>query len=270
MSSNAGLLTLRKWYFSLNEEAGPDFEAMARAAVRSCLRNTHLQPHCLYAGSPNAFTAWLQDHQVKVVFHRAAFLEPLIAAGRCDQAYGTVARGAFLRVEVPRIEQEDRLVLYTDVDVIFLEDLAGPQPLPRLFACAPQFLPTDYSYLNSGVMLVHVPRMRDEYGAFVEYIRAEFPRFEAYDQGAFNTFFRGRWDQLSPLWNWKPYWGVHEQAKILHFHGPKPRHIEEHLAGGVASECALIRTLLALSPEGNRRALELFRRFDRDAEETAP
>ena len=40
-----------------------------------------------------------------------------------------------------------------------------------------------------------------------------------------------RWDRLRPELNWKPYWGENADAKIIHFHGPKPfqrDYIESH------------------------------------------
>ena len=44
------------------------------------------------------------------------------------------------------------------------------------------------------------------------------------DQGAFNMFYAGQFEvRLWPSWNWKPYWGYQSDAKLLHFHGPKPR-----------------------------------------------
>ena len=28
--------------------------------------------------------------------------------------------------------------------------------------------------------------------------------------------------RTQPLFNWKPYWGYHAKASVIHFHGPKP------------------------------------------------
>ena len=80
------------------------------------------------------------------------------------------------------------------------------------------------------------------------------------DQGAYRQFFSTNdgsfsWDKLSPQLNWKPDRGDYSNAKIIHFHGPKPYqqpHIDshfaelKHLTGGAYDElCAQWRELLA-------------------------
>lgn len=62
-------------------------------------------------------------------------------------------------------------------------------------------------------------------------------------------------DKLRPELNWKPYWGDYAEAKVIHFHGPKPfhqRHIDshfaelKHLTGGCYDElCDVWADLLA-------------------------
>jgi lipopolysaccharide biosynthesis glycosyltransferase len=226
---------LRKWFFSLNEGSAPEYEDLAKAAVRSCLKNTSLAPHCVYDGTPNAFTRWLTEHGVTVQHHKAAFLDPLCDAAQCNEEYRSVARGAFLRVEIPLLERSETYVLYTDVDALFLQDVADLPLAPAFFACAPQFSPTDYSYFNSGVMLMNAHAMRREYRGLLAFIRAGFPHFEAFDQGALNQYFADRWERLPAIYNWKPYWGDFERAKILHFHGPKPALIERWLNNEASS-----------------------------------
>jgi tetratricopeptide (TPR) repeat protein len=49
----------------------------------------------------------------------------------------------------------------------------------------------------------------------------------AYDQGAYNLFFKDKWDRLDIQLNWKSYWDFSPEAKIIHFHGPKPTQAEE-------------------------------------------
>ena len=49
---------------------------------------------------------------------------------------------------------------------------------------------------------------------------------ESWDEAAYRWFYRESngplWDRLRPELNWKPYWGENAQARIVHFHGPKP------------------------------------------------
>lgn len=252
---------LRNWFFSLNEGSAPEYEGLAKAAVVSCLKNTTLKPHCVYDGASNAFTDWLTARGVVVIRHKAAFLDPLCDAAQCNAEYRSVARGAFLRIEIPLLERIETYVLYTDVDVLFLQECAELPLKPALFACAPQFAPTDYSYFNSGVMLMNAPALRHEHHGLLAFIRAGFPRFEAFDQGALNQYFAQRWERLPAIYNWKPYWGAFEHAKILHFHGPKPALIERWLRNEPGEQPPLIQRLLDTNPEGMRWALEQYRKY---------
>jgi hypothetical protein len=44
-----------------------------------------------------------------------------------------------------------------------------------------------------------------------------------YPQGAYNRFYRGKFEVRTwPHFNFKPYWGFSQEAKLVHFHGPKP------------------------------------------------
>jgi hypothetical protein len=130
-------------------------------------------------------------------------------------------------------------VLYTDCDVIFLAEVvpeleANPC---EFFAVAPESSPDDYVNMNTGVMLMNTARLRESLPRFREYISknlAELER-ESWDEAAYRWFYRDNngplWDRLKLELNWKPYWGENPQAKIIHFHGPKPyqrEHIESH------------------------------------------
>jgi len=252
---------MRKWYFSMNERSDAAYERLAKAAVVSCLQNTSLAPHCLYDGAANAFTQWLEQRGVALCFHRAEFLDPLFEAAQSNEAYRNMARGAFLRVEIPLVERHERFILYTDVDILFLADVSPFPILPKVFACAPQFLPTDYSYFNSGVMVMNVEAMRAEYRGFIRFIRERFSTLEAFDQGALNLYFANRWERLPTLYNWKPYWGEYSQAKIVHFHGPKPEMIEQWLRGDASELSPLIQSLLKMNPAGMAAYLKTYRTY---------
>ncbi len=150
--------------------------------------------------------------------------------------------GAFSRIELPEIvEREggnDR-VLYTDCDVMFLGDVvpeleANPC---RHFAVAPESARDDYVNMNTGVMLMNTARLRESLPAFREYVSENLAALEAesWDEAAYRWYYRDEkgplWDRLRPELNWKPYWGESAEAKIIHFHGPKPfqrEYIDSH------------------------------------------
>jgi lipopolysaccharide biosynthesis glycosyltransferase len=116
-------------------------------------------------------------------------------------------------------------VLYTDCDVMFTGD---PEPLiPDLrgsfLGVAPESDPEKPDDINSGVMILRLPALRVMDGAFQRFIEMNLARCaKATDQFAYQVFFRHGWKQLGPELNWKPYWGENPDARIVHFHGPKP------------------------------------------------
>lgn len=56
----------------------------------------------------------------------------------------------------------DKYVLYTDTDVMFMDEVAGGlKPLaPKYFAVAPEFTKDNYEEMNSGVMLMNLQNLR--------------------------------------------------------------------------------------------------------------
>jgi len=115
--------------------------------------------------------------------------------------------------------------------------------------------------MNTGAMWMNLAGLREVDGEFRQYVRQNLARLQsvAWDQGAYREFFLGpddepQWDKLPPELNWKPYWGDHSRARIIHFHGPKPyqrnyieSHFSElkHLTGGSYKElCDLWEELL--------------------------
>jgi hypothetical protein len=89
---------------------------------------------------------------------------------------------------------------------------------------APQFHKYGHSEreLNSGVMLINVPRLRKDMPAIIDHgcdLLSGSPL--GFDQEFLTQFYRGAWDPLALRYNWKPYWGVNDDARIVHWHGPK-------------------------------------------------
>lgn len=230
---------MTKWFFALSEASmdhpNHDWKAMIRAAVMSAKANTRLQAHFLYDGAPNEFTAGLQ-HLGVTVMHRSLTFLPNIQ-GRWNQIRMppdplrlAIIAGAYLRTEIPALDVPDEYIIYTDCDVLFLADPEVERFRPAYFACAPQRDPQDLTDINSGVMVMNVPAMRQEVANFWHFIVNNFERFGAHDQDALREYYAGRFDTLPLEMNWKPYWGVNPAARIVHFHGPKPGVVRHLLA----------------------------------------
>ena len=225
------------WFFALTEDSTAfcQYAEMLRVAVHTAHEFTSLIPHCIYDGADNDFTAWLTKHDVRIIRHRSFFRDALTELGRQKKNphFAAALSGAFSRVELPDIVADlgaPSRVLYTDCDVIFAGEVvpeleANPC---QYFAVAPEGCRDDYLNMNTGVMLMNTDRLRESLPRFREYISQNLAALEkeSWDEAAYRWFYRDNsgplWDRLRPELNWKPYWGESAQARIIHFHGPKP------------------------------------------------
>ena len=228
-----------KLFFGLNEEGSEfaNYAKMLQVAVYTAQKFTSLEPHVLYDGAENWLTEWLKRKNVRVINCRS-FLYPQleqIAVRKNDRNYLGIGAGAFLRTEIPRLSIElgitDKFVLYTDLDVMFLGEVVDSlsQMSPKYFAVAPESFVTDYKHINTGVMLMNLGNLRRQDEKFRAFMLANIEMLTAnfWDQTAYKSFYKRRfygykWNVLPNEFNWKPYWGANLQAKIIHFHGPKP------------------------------------------------
>jgi len=223
-----------RWYFAIDEAGGlGETGSLARLAVLSARAVGGLEPVLLYFGARTAFTAWMEHHGVRVVDIQPRFL-PMFTQAQAAGTFQPHSIGHWLRLEIPAVEQEHEFVLYTDCDMIFLRRFALSHLRPKVFAAAPEMQPDNWNNFNSGVMLLNVPAMRATYPALEEQIKfrinaGDFLRYN--DQFALNEAYRGLWDRLDPLYNYKPYWPFTSRAPILHFHGPKPGVLEAIATG---------------------------------------
>ena len=264
-----------KWYFSITEEAlhrdeDHGFLEMIRVAVASARANTTLRPHLLYDGRENAFTAEMRAAGVTVIRHRISFYDQLERAQKRLRPdwpdYMRTAAGAFLRLDIPAVETQDEFVLYTDCDVMFLADPALEEFRPTNFAVASQFdLYGHHKEINSGVMLINVRRLRYDLPALLDFGCDMLHTMHGYDQEFLRIFYNGKWDPLSPKYNWKPYWGTDPLARIVHFHGPKPTAARKLIMDADYRQDDPVfhvwRGLYFQNPEGYRLYVDLWNEF---------
>lgn len=243
-----------KWYFACNDQS-PAYDYMIRAAVESAIKNTSLVPHFVYDGTPGPLTLWLEQKGVKVIRHRVTFYDSLQAFYSPQEL--KTASGTFLRCDIPLLETNDELVLYTDCDVIFASDIQLQDiQYPVFFACAPEGIKTDRSFFNTGVMLMNIPALRETHHDFETFIETSLTGLNVYDQTAYNRFYANQSAWLPLEYNWKPYWGENPDAKIIHFHGPKPHDLVRMLTGEPVTD--IYERLFAMDRLGCIRHLSLF------------
>lgn len=209
-----------KWYFACNKESKHIFP-LIKAAVISAKRNTTLEPHFIYDGEEDEMTRWLESHGVKIIYHRVSFFKELEKRYSKEDLH--IPAGAYLRCDIPIIEKEDDIVLYTDCDVLFLKDI-DVSALPDIdyFSCSSQFDKRNFTDFNTGVMFMNVRNLRQTHGEFVEFIKNNQAKMIVFDQSAYQLFYGSKNKPLDIKFNHKPYWGIDDRAVILHWHGPKP------------------------------------------------
>ena len=235
------MTTIMKWYFCIDWKGAEAYAAYIKAAVISCRRHTDLQPICVCYDPNNQLplhlTTFFDEYRVRFIRHKSRVFDAIIDQDfKIDNFSVDIAAGAYLRFEVPLLEKDDEFVLYTDCDVLFCKNFSATLKKPRYFSCAPEFDPGNWNYFNSGVMLMNIEAMRRTSDALMATAlgRLRSGIHCAYDQGDLNAFYYQAWDHLPLEFNWKPYWGINEEAKIIHFHGPKPTDVRNLQSGGIS------------------------------------
>jgi SAM-dependent methyltransferase len=261
-----------RWFLGLNHDA-PHFSAyaqMVQAAVLSAPPGSGLEPHLLFDGPECELTRWFRACAGEVIF-RQTFLKPNLAAAAADPGTASAlshGSGVYLRTEIPDLLRErdwdDATVLYTDSDILFTPRFrAADLPVPtHPIAVAPDF-EREGAVFNSGFMLFHLPLWWPLHERFKEFLLADLPNAirHEWDQFSFQQFFARNFHRLDPVWNWKPYWGENPEARVLHFHGPKP-FLRDALRQGTAHplQAQLATGLFAHACEEFDRLVALARR----------
>jgi hypothetical protein len=255
-----------KWYFAYNAYTEEAQFPLIRMAVNSARRYTDLEPNCIISGPPGPCSAWLENQGVRVHFRDIRILADLLRHKAANPGFNVLAaRGAYLRLEIGDIELDDKYVLYTDTDVMFCPLEAIESIRPWILAMAPE---TDRRWRrnpNTGVMVINVPRFRRWVDRIYDLARRDPSKMLAHDQTAILQVLRWRWQRLPTVFNWKPYWGYSDKARIVHWHGPKPAHAEMMLAGDPDHFPEPYPTLFRMNPEAYRAYLPLAQELARES-----
>lgn len=268
-----------KWFFCLNaatlDRKGHDFKTMAIVAVKSCLKNTSLEPNLLYDGIPDDFTRMMEELGVTVHYHRSVLYNELLKTHTINHYlevdYLNIALGAFLRFDIP-LFCTDEYYIYTDTDVVFLKDIdTDPDVLSDIknFMAAPQSDQDSlFDDINSGVLVCNTENMKQSYFGLITYARNNIPFHNQYylDQEVLREFYYNDHSLLSLSYNWKPYWGVNDDATIIHWHGPKPIAIKEiiddvPIESSMASNEPYWLDLYEGNPEAYKYYLDIYNQF---------
>ena len=243
-----------KWYFACNSDS-KEYEPLIKVAVLSALKNTTLKPHFIFDGEANELTQWLEEKGVKVIYHRSNLYEALEKKYSGNEL--KIASGAYLRCDIPVLEKEDKYVLYTDCDVLFLKNIE-PQ-YPKYFACTPEVNKQDWKTFNTGVMFMNVENLQKSYSKFCKFISKNLSKLKTWDQTAYQLFYGKKNSHLDFKYNHKLYWGIDDNAVILHYHGAKPTmFVDENY---IKNMDYFYGILFRKNPESYKYYLDLFKQY---------
>lgn len=212
------------------------YSELLTVALKSARQNTSLDIVVLYDGPKSHYILnILASYNVKIIRHTFSHFEDLKKTFSPDILFSKTGKnsidfkklsGTFMRLDVPFIENDDDYVLYTDIDVIFNKDINDTElTKPKIIAAGPEVSKEFYKgdIFNAGILYMNVKAMRSKCEEIFSLLEKGIPnKTNLFDQGYINEVCEDEIDFLPLEYNWKPYWGLNEDAKIVHFHGIKP------------------------------------------------
>jgi len=212
--------------------------------------------YILYHGDQDKpFRQWLQDRRVTIFEHHPKWqdqIELMRQNGNATSSHLFLHSGNYLgtwqRIDVPNFVDAE-YVLLLDADTVILQPFTLNDFGLNLTTSIGMSAESDQfhvgnQYLNAGVTLMNVPKLRATYDEFLEFVLRHvdsggmFIRSGPSDQGAYMEFYEQSVQLMAGHWNWKPYWNIttntnrfDDQTKILHFHGMKPHDYVRRVLG---------------------------------------
>jgi hypothetical protein len=188
--------------------------------------NPWIKPVLILDGELDEHTKKLELFGVTIFKFQSTLIDTLKTKYSGDSF--CIAKGAFLRVDISKVCEmmniTDEYVLYTDNDVMFLDDVSEIKNLKCKYLMMCSEFTKEFSpfSVNTGVMLINLKNYKSIYNRFKQNIISMILISQSYDQDMFRYYFGKSIESLPYNFNYKPYWGLSDNIKILHFHGPKP------------------------------------------------
>lgn len=254
-----------KWVFTmhLSPRTTTQYMDLVRVAVKSAFKHTLLQPVAIVYATANGdtssssyfkntllpFIKSLETMGVIVIRHTPTWVKKLNAhsglgfasdhteyfsrtnASAClslGKACVDDIISTLLRVEIPMVGIIDDHVLYSDVDVMFLKNIALED-----FKVLPQY----FTRLDHDIGLMNVENMRVSYNSFIKLVIKDSTHLVTTDLDAtYELFYRSRSNsnggsrrpiggiELEAFFVWHPYERVifNKETVLVHWDGPKP------------------------------------------------
>jgi hypothetical protein len=242
------------WVFAVR---GKDkrYDELMKVAVKSALQQTSLIPHVMVHPDESGYdrVQWLRSQGVQVCIHKPMWEPRLLeiqklsteSARKASHLYSfpEMVLGTFFRLDIavlPELLQFEH-VLYTDTDVLFYKDITDMQgeglKLPSTIQLAIET--PNLTVLNAGVYFASLRFLRETHAGLIQaLLSSESIDYGVYgpgDQGLLNMYYEAELKKAGllseELFNAKAY-STTIQARIVHFHGPKPSDYEEAVRQG--------------------------------------
>lgn len=274
-----------KWVFSVGKRHRPSIAwNMSIAAVKSAAV-ANVVPVCLTNAGPDSELVQLLIRMgVRVLHHTPKWHAKSKAVlnqwrAKSDRRwiytfpkFGDI-QGMLMRIDIPVVGLLDRLVLYTDIDILFQqpvdwetmlgnstlfteENITYAKPgaigLPRFFAMSTEFVQSsDREKMDTGVMLMNLVNLRKTHQEFVNFLFDENRtwKYSTSDPTGYKAYYRrnGKLEAtfLPYRMNWKVFWDGSKKSDveqsldpiIVHFHGPKcETGIQPFLSEGIVQD----------------------------------
>ena len=251
------------WFMGIRASLDDGYENLKVALLTAKAHAPSLVPCLIWSGAASPVTGWFERQGGRVFFHDLTFHAELPMELDSEA-------GAYLRLDVPLIlnamkplaaDVEAEHVLYTDPDVIFLNDIDGCSlPKPKVLAMGTQGFLGSQARASPGVMFMNTSALAEHRDRLLDFGRArKYASGSA--QALTKAYFRpSQIAQLPMRFNWKPYWGGGDASTtiaLVHFYGPKPGGglqclLQDRVNKGKAcgSIPSLYRELFASAPDG--------------------
>lgn len=212
---------------------------MLRLCLKSARENTSLDLYALYDGEigDNSYNIF-KENGVNVILCKCSFTDKLkkyYANSRFEGLLNSVERmlGCFMKFDIALYEKDDDVVLYSDIDTMFLKDIPKEAFNVKTLAAAPEVdknfdIIKGNKYFSAGIMMLNIPELTKRREKLFEMLDNNIqPYQECWDQGFFNELYKNDFEPMGLEYNWKPYWGINDEAIIIHIHGLKLGSITE-------------------------------------------
>ena len=228
---------MKDCFFCLHGE-NVEYIELAKVFVKTFkFYNDSTNLHCVYDTAPKSIIEWLKTENVKVYQWTVPYLYEIQKKYSGKKNIDFV-RGTYLTVEIAKVVRHYNVniefLLYVDIDTYWRKPIELNNITPALFASSTDWHIDNWETFSTGVMVLNVENYLKKYDDFITYIiknnfNFEFVGLGPCVQGAWNSFFHEAHEKLPQVYDWKPWWGFNNDAKIVHFSGPKPKYAQKIL-----------------------------------------